>query len=89
MNRLGLTLISCLSINYVLFAEVRLPALFTYSMALQRESQVPIWGWSEADQTIKITVAGNSKELATKANSKGEWTVLLSSGGDYSWGTLS
>src|SRR5947208_10310036 len=46
-------------------ANVRLPALFTDNMVLQRDVAAPIWGW--ADDGEQITIEINGKKVQTVA----------------------
>ena len=57
------------------YAEVRLPKIFTSNMVLQRDRELKIWGWADANE--KVTVSFNSQTLTTKAAKNGEWIVLL------------
>jgi sialate O-acetylesterase len=66
------------------FSQVKLPALIRDSMILQRDSKIKIWGWSAPNEKVKITF--NKKNYKTKANSNGEWSLVLSpmkAGGPY------
>lgn len=56
---------------------MRLPALFTDGMVLQRDCPVPVWGWADAGQRITVELAGRS--VQTTAASDGRWKVLLPS----------
>lgn len=58
--------------------------LFTDNMVLQRDVQVPVWGWAAANE--KITVTFNGKSYTGKADKQGKWRILLPStpaGGPY------
>lgn len=55
-------------------AEVRLPGVFSDNMVLQRDAQVPVWGW--ADDGEKVTVEFRSQKVATTAKN-GKWQVSL------------
>ena len=54
---------------------VRLPAVINSHMVLQRDMQVPIWGWGDAGEKISVHFAGQKKE--TTAGKNGEWMVKL------------
>jgi sialate O-acetylesterase len=56
-------------------AAVKLPAVIGDNMVLQRGQPVPIWGWADKGEDITVAVAGQS--LATKADDKGCWKVVL------------
>ncbi|MBU6399847.1 MAG: sialate O-acetylesterase [Verrucomicrobia bacterium] len=55
-------------------ADVRLPALFTEGMVLQRDIPVPIWGW--ANDGEKITVKFRNQQHRTVAH-HGKWMIRL------------
>ena len=54
---------------------VRLPAVINANMVLQRDMQVPIWGWGDAGEKVSVSFAGQKKE--TTVGKKGEWMVKL------------
>ena len=58
-----------------LSAAVRLPAVISNNMVLQREQPIPIWGWAEKDEEIIVRIAGQI--LSTKAGNNGQWRVML------------
>jgi sialate O-acetylesterase len=41
-------------------------------MVLQRDMQVPIWGWGDAGEKISVHFAGQKKETTVGKN--GEWS---------------
>ncbi len=57
-------------------ADVRLPALFSDHMVLQRGMPVPVWGWAGDGETVKVTFQNQS--ITTKA-ANGKWMVKLKS----------
>ena len=62
----------------------KLPSLVSDGMVLQRNEELMIWGWSEADQEVKINFKG--EEYLTEANQEGKWSLILPSqkaGGPY------
>ncbi len=56
-------------------ADVKLPALFSDHMVLQRDMLVPVWGWADAGESVTVTIAGQSK--STKADASGQWSIKL------------
>ena len=56
-------------------AELRLPAIFSDHMILQRGTPAPVWGWSDAGSRVTVRFAGQSH--ATTAAPDGSWTVSL------------
>lgn len=66
------------------FTQVKLPQLIRDSMVLQRDAKIKIWGWSSPNEKIKISF--NKKDVKTKADAQGAWSVFLpamKAGGPY------
>ncbi len=49
--------------------------LFSDHVVLQRDVPVPVWGWAEPGQRIKVALAGQSVE--TTADTSGKWLTRL------------
>ena len=62
-------------------AEVRLPKVLGSHMVLQRDSQVPLWGWAAPGEKIQVRGDWPSATASTTANEDGAWRVLLKTGG--------
>lgn len=58
-----------------LHGAVRLPAIFSDHMVLQRDSIVPVWGWAEPGEHVTVEIAGQRKSCVTNTN--GVWKVKL------------
>lgn len=56
-------------------AELKLAAVFSDHMVLQREKPVPVWGWADPGEQITVTFAGQT--LAATAAANGQWKVQL------------
>ncbi len=56
-------------------AEVRLPAVLSDGVVLQRDMPVPIWGWASPGEEVSVLFAGQGHP--TKADSQGRWRVEL------------
>ncbi len=56
-------------------ADVSLPTLFSDHMVLQRDAEVPVWGWAETGEEVSVSLAGQTK--TTKAGADGKWRVKL------------
>ena len=48
-------------------ADVRLPALFSDHMVLQRDVIVPVWGWAEPGEAVTVSIAGQTKTATADA----------------------
>ncbi len=60
---------------FTLFANVKLPALFSDHMVLQSGERVSVWGWAKPEEKITVEISG--QQLATVADAKGYWRVPL------------
>jgi sialate O-acetylesterase len=56
-------------------ADVQLPSVLGSHMVLQRDKPLPVWGWADPGEEVKVEFAG--KEAVTKADAKGNWRVTL------------
>lgn len=64
-----------LTVSSFAVAETKLPSIIGSNMVLQRGKTVPIWGWDEAGQEVKVSF--NGQKALTKADAKGRWQVNL------------
>ena len=73
-------------------AEVTLPRVIGSNMVLQRDMEVPIWGWASAGKEITISLSTDNESAeslfstTTVADAKGNWRIELpamSAGGPY------
>lgn len=55
--------------------SLKLPALFTDHMVLQRDLAVPVWGWAAPNAEVTVTAAGQTKTATADAD--GKWVVKL------------
>ena len=58
-----------------LHAEVKLPAVISSHMVLQRELAALVWGTATAGEDVTVSFAGQKKSVKTGADSK--WQVKL------------
>ena len=58
-----------------LWADVRLPSLFSEHMVLQREAQTPVWGWATPGEQVTVAIGGQTQ--TARADAHGKWTVKL------------
>ena len=57
------------------FAEVRLPNVFSDHMVLQRGKPIQVWGWAAPGEKISIRLGEDSVQAV--ANEQGEWRAAL------------
>ena len=55
--------------------QLQLAAPFTDNMILQRESDVPVWGFDAPGGQVTVEFAGQTKTAVADEN--GDWTVKL------------
>ncbi|MFM8620013.1 MAG: sialate O-acetylesterase [Opitutaceae bacterium] len=56
-------------------ADVRLPAIFSDHLVLQRDVAVPVWGW--ADPGEKVSVAFGGRTVESVAGADGSWMAKI------------
>ncbi len=94
MKRIPLSLIGFLLLftQPIVHAEVTLPRVIGNNMVLQRDMEVPIWGWASASEEVTITL--NTEDEGTESvfsttvvtDAAGNWQTKLtamSAGGPY------
>lgn len=57
------------------WADVRLPAVFSSHMVLQRDRPIPVWGWADPGENVTVQLADATRQ--TRANAQGEWKLTL------------
>ena len=58
-----------------LHAELRVPAIFTDHMVLQRDQQNPLWGWAKPGAEVTASIAEQTTKTTVDAN--GRWELQL------------
>jgi sialate O-acetylesterase len=74
----------CLVVISNLAAQVKLPALISDGMVLQRDAAIKIWGWAAKGE--KLTLGFNNKTYDAVADADGKWMITLpkmKAGGPY------
>ena len=71
----GLLLMLLVLIVATIKAEISLPQLFSDHVVLQREVEVPIWGWASPEEAVTVSIAG--QVITTLADKNGEWRLKL------------
>src|SRR6478609_1601889 len=56
-------------------AAVKLPAILSDHMVLERTDKVPIWGWAESGENVSVSINGQTTKTTADAN--GKWRVNL------------
>jgi len=60
-----------------IIAEIKLPAIVSSNMVLQRNTTIEIWGWANANEKIEIETSWLEKSKKIKADKNGTWSVEI------------
>ncbi|HAV13989.1 MAG TPA: 9-O-acetylesterase, partial [Opitutae bacterium] len=74
--KIPLIVISILIIASVSWAKVELPAVFSDGAVLQRDQDLPVWGWGSPGANVSVRFADQTK--TTRVDADGKWMVTLS-----------
>ena len=75
-----ISLFSLLAILNLLFlqsinAEVKLPAIVSSNMVLQRNTTIKLWGWADANEKITIKALWLKQVMNIEADNNGNWSI--------------
>lgn len=74
LSLLGTFFFLCLPL---LHARVKLPAIISSNMVLQRNTTVTLWGWADAGEKISIEASWLKEPLQVKADKEGNWRIQV------------
>src|SRR5690625_2824167 len=72
--RVGVALVALL-LSFSAWAEVSLPRLVSGGMVLQRDQEMPLWGWADPGESVQLTCRGSN--YRSEADAEGHWQVTL------------
>ncbi|MEK6795474.1 MAG: sialate O-acetylesterase [Spirochaetota bacterium] len=58
-----------------LFAETKIPSIFSSNMVIQQDKPIVIWGWDDAGTTVTVSFAGKSAQAIADGN--GRWQAVI------------
>jgi sialate O-acetylesterase len=61
----------------VCLAEIRLPAVIGDNMVVQHGRKLPIWGWAEPGQEVKVRPGWQHRSWSATADAEGKWMVKI------------
>jgi sialate O-acetylesterase len=70
----------------ILFAEVKLPAIFGDNMVLQQQTDAAFWGKATANANVSVKTSWNGKSYSVRADKDGNWKLKVTTpaaGGPY------
>ena len=59
--------------TFTVKADVKLPAVFSSNMVLQRDLPVKLWGWAE--KRVEIIILFHGDTTLIKTDKKGKWSA--------------
>ena len=65
-----------LFISVLSSANVRMPLIFSDGMVLQRNKEIPVWGFADENESVEVHF--NKQIKKTQADKNGKWTLNLS-----------
>ena len=68
--------LALLSSALAVFADVKPARIFNENMVLQRDAEVPVWGWADPGEQVEVSFAGQTR--STTADADGAWEVRFS-----------
>lgn len=83
MRRIGsITLVAVVHLLFLqsIHAEIRLPAIVSSNMVLQRNSSVILWGWADANEEITMISSWLEVDIFCKADMDGNWRIEVPTG---------
>ena len=86
--RLSLAVLLCLCATSMVNAKVKLPALISDGMVLQREQPIKVWGTADAGESVQVKFLKNATPTGVKggklkatytatADENGQWSLTL------------
>jgi len=75
MKSLRTLLLALLVPTGLAFADVRLPAIISDHMVLEKSATTPVWGWADAGEDVSVSLG--KKYVKTRAGGDGKWRVVL------------
>ncbi len=58
-------------------AEIKLPAIISSNMILQRNADVTLWGWADANEKITVNFSWLNDTIKVQANNNGNWNIFV------------
>ena len=65
--------LSILTTLQTVCAKVKLPAIVSSNMVLQRNTTIKIWGWADANEKITVKTSWLKSPISIQADADGNW----------------
>jgi len=86
MKKLFLSVLMLGVLLQATWSNISLPEIFADNMVLQQHSEVTLWGWAKAGETVVVKAGWLDAEVSARVGSQGTWKIILKTpgaGGPY------
>lgn len=83
-----LLLLAAILFTRPIYAKVKLPAIVSSNMVLQRNTTITLWGWADAKEELRITASWLEESIIISADKAGDWKVEVQTTGSTSPQTI-
>jgi sialate O-acetylesterase len=70
-------LLTVLAVSNICFAKIKLPAIVSSNMVLQRNTTITIWGWSDPGEKFFINASWLKESIQIVGSGAGEWKINI------------
>lgn len=77
MTNLFMNVMACLLFIHPLTAQIKLPAIISSNMVLQRNTEVALWGWAGSNEEVTIEASWLNSPVKVKADQEGNWKTTV------------
>lgn len=67
----------CFLISPSFNAEIKLPAIVSSNMVLQRNTTIVLWGWADTKEEITVEASWLKEKITIKADNEGNWRTEI------------
>lgn len=79
MKNLLLTVGALLLAGEAMYAKVKMPHLIGDNMVIQQQSDVRLWGWDKAGETVTVKTSWSNDVVKAKTGKDGKWQLTVKS----------
>ena len=77
MEKRKIIILVLLALAVNLSAKIKLPAIVSSNMVLQRNTTVKLWGWADANEKITVELSWLDKSLNVTTDKNGKWSISV------------
>lgn len=76
-RKFNIPLFLCLLFSQAVSAGIKLPAIVSSNMVLQRNTTITLWGWCDENEKISIKVSWLKEPIQLVGSGAGEWKIKI------------